>query len=165
MLTYRVLIDWPLTDKLIVIYLEYRWVIFVQDLAIAGVLSLSIALGIIGFLRRGWLPKLLSGYALYHAVPMFLWNFSYYFWWDWNGLWMDFTWYVFDIPIAWIHRHVGTDGYMRTSLYAVYLLVIYLALRQPAKYLTKRLWPFMLRIEDHLLERYPFMERWNRPVL
>ena len=156
---------WPWTDKLLVIYREYPWIISVERIAEAGVLALSLLLGFVGMLRRGWLPKLLSAYAIYYAGPPFLWNFSHYFWWNWSGLWMDFTWYAFDLPIAWIHQHVGSDAYARTNLYAVYLLALYLLLRPLVKLLAKRLWPIVLRIEDRLIDRYPFMVRWKRPVL
>ncbi len=165
MLTIWGFYDWPITDKLITIYREYRWVLVFQRIAEAAVLALSLLLGFIGLLRRGWLPKLLSAYAIYHSGPMFLWNFGQYFWWNWYGLWMDFTWYAFDVPIAWIHRHVGEDGYVRTSLYAVYLLALYLSLRPLVKMLANRLWPIILDIEDRLIDRYPVIEKWRKPAL
>jgi hypothetical protein len=165
MLTVRVYYYWPWPGKLLVLFREYPWLISVNHIAEAGVLAMSLPLGIVGLLRRGWLPKLLSAYAIYYAAPMFIWNFSHYFWWNWSSLWMDFTWYAFDLPIAWIHQHVGSDVYARTSLYAMYLLALYLLLRTPAKSLAKRLWPIILRFEDRVIARYPFMERWKRPVL
>jgi hypothetical protein len=136
-----------------------------ERIAEGCVLGLSLFLGLLGLARRGWLPKLLSIYAIYYAAPMFLTNLYYYWWWDLSGLWMDFTWYAFDVPIAWIHRHAGADAYARTSLYAVYLVAVYLVLRPPAKRVAKRLWNQVLRAEDRLITRYPFMERWKRPVL
>ena len=158
MLTFMVLIYWPLTNKLLVIYREYNWLIEFTWIAEACVLWLSLILGVIGFVRRGLLSKVLSGYAVYHSLQFLFWRS------DWpagRDIWMDFTWYVFDIPIAWIHRSVGSDAFARTSLYAVYLLSLYLLLRP----LAKRLWPIILRIEEQLIAHYPFMERWKRPVL
>jgi hypothetical protein len=158
MLIYMVLIYWPLTDKLLVIYREYNWIIEFTWIAEACVLWLSLILGIIGFIRRGLLPKVLSVYAVYHSFRFLFWRL------DWpmgRDIWMDFTWYAFDVPIAWIHQTVGTDAFARTSLYAVYLLALYLLLRP----LAKRLWLIVLRMEDRLIARYPLIERWKRPIL
>jgi hypothetical protein len=161
--TIWVLYQWPWSKKLFVLYREYPWIPTYERIAEGCVLGLSVLLGLLGLARRGWLPKLVSIYAIYHAVPLFLTNL--YWWWDLPGLWTDFTWYAFDVPIAWIHRHAGTDVFTRTSLYAVYLLALYLILRPPAKRLANHLWFLVLRIEDRIIFRYPFMERWNRPVL
>ncbi|MFH1754417.1 MAG: hypothetical protein ABIA59_01830, partial [Candidatus Latescibacterota bacterium] len=118
--------NWPFTDKLIIIYREYPWIIDFTRIAENSVLALSLLLGLVGLFRRGLLSKVLSGYAIYYAGPMLLWNLSYDVWWELSGLWADFTWYAFDIPIAWIHQHVGSDAFARTSLYAVYLFALYL---------------------------------------
>ncbi|MFH1754707.1 MAG: hypothetical protein ABIA59_03290, partial [Candidatus Latescibacterota bacterium] len=59
----------------------------------------------------------------------------------------------------------GSDAFARTSLYAVYLFALYLLLRPLAKPLAKRLWPIILHLEERLIARYPFMEKWKRPVM
>lgn len=62
------LIRWPFTDTFFRTLIEHRWMMILESMAHNGVLWLSLFLGVVGLVRRGWISKLISGFAIYHTV-------------------------------------------------------------------------------------------------
>lgn len=153
-----VLLRWPWTDQLLAIWVEHQWIITLDQCSWYAALWLSLLFGVIGLVRPGWIPKLISGFALYHTVQFLFWQVT---WYDKLNLWLDVTWYVFDLPIAWLTSIAGGDEFLLTALYALYLLAVWLLIRP----FIKMAWSRIRRLEGIVITQYPFMRRFERPVI
>lgn len=149
---------WPTPEAYWYILMDHPGLITLIRTADAGALGLAIAFGLVGLLRQGWMPKAISVFGLWWGARLTL---------SWINLpsaqdvWLDFTWYAFELPTAGFTLWANGDQGVLTCFYALYLLAIYFLIRPVLKVIRVRVG----RFQAVLLERYPTLSRWAEPIV
>lgn len=148
---------WPTTEAYLYTLFDHPGLLTLSRVAEAAALGLAIALALVGLLRRGWMPKVVSVLGLWWGTRLTLY---------WihlpsaQDVWLDFTWIVFELPTARFDEIASGDATILTGLYALYLGAVYLILRPFVKASRGKIrW-----IQDKLLAKYPALDRWAQPI-
>jgi hypothetical protein len=146
---------WPWDWCLWEVFLEHREMWIYNHHAVTMACVMIVCCGTVGMFRRGLAPKVLSGIGLYTAV----------WWWEpfdlMYGLPSYALYYVFDIPEKYISGIAGIETGGATLLWCGYLLVVYLLARP----LLIRAYREIESLARRAMDRYPVLERLDRPVL
>lgn len=134
----------------------YPWLTDMYDIAWDAGRMTCVILGVVALMRRNWLARGLGGYGVWMGLVYLVSGHMPFF--DW---WQAFTWYAFDIPIHWINGYVGDGSGLLAVLWCSYLFVAWILVRP----LAKRAYRKVPLLQARLLERWPAMERFNRPVM
>jgi hypothetical protein len=150
--------QWPFTDGLVVTYVEHRWIFALHWTALEGALWLSLILAFIGVLRKGWIPKVIAAITIYYSAGFLYWLCDGP---TFEDIWLDVSWYVFDVPIAMLSQFAGEDEFALTTVYAVYLFFVWILLRP----FVKLGWTRIQRLEGFLVSRYPILRGLQKPII
>lgn len=146
-------IYWPTTEAYYLTLADHRSLIVLDRCAQGAALGLTVALGVVGLLRRGWLFKALALFGTW-------WGLRLTFYWvsipSARELWLDFSWYAFELPAARLHEIAFGDTSIVTLLYAGCMLALYLALRPLLRRSASRVGCLLGRY----LKRSPAVVRW-----
>lgn len=134
----------------------HPWLIDMYDVAWNAGRMTCVILGVVGLMRTNWLARGLAGFGVWMG-----WIYLSYAGNPISEWWQAFTWYAFDAPIHWINGYVGDGTGLLTVLWCVYLGVLWVLIRP----LAKRAYRMIPVLQARILERWPVMERFNRPVM
>ena len=150
--------QWPFTERLMQTYRLYYWLVDLKWFSTDAACYCALALGLIGLfrgvLRRDWIAGILSSVGIFFA-------YRYFFWFSWEQFWINSTYYFFDVPAMWIAQTAGNDPYMQTTLFAVYLLFVWILMRP----FLKLAWRRIVHLEETLIAHYPALEKFRQPVM
>lgn len=148
---------WPWSDDVIIAYSLEPWFFWFDRLTWDTGLWLCIALGAVGLMRSSWIAKGLSIYGIwvghYFLTPTY--------WYPLDRLWTEFTWYTFDLPGKLIHGFAGEGTPASTLFWFIYLVLVWIVLRP----LFKKAYRRVLKLEGYILNRWPAMKRFEKPVM
>lgn len=149
---------WPFDIEVVRLgYLFSPWAYDVGEACSAAAMVLALLLGVVGVWRRPVIAKGLSIWAIYLSVNWLTWGWV-------SGipgrLWTTVLWYTFDLPTIYIEDVAIGNAPAQTTLWAIYLLVVWIAVRP----LLKRSWRGVLWLEERVLEKWPVLSRLERPL-
>jgi hypothetical protein len=146
---------WPWDNCVWIVFRENPGMLELNYLVVDVVCTMMVCCGIVGLFRRGMAPKILSGVGLYAAV----------WWWEtfdlMYGLPSYILYYVFDVPEKYISGIAGLETGGATLLWCGYLMTVYLLLRP----LLVRVYRGIESFARRSIDRYPLLERLDKPVL
>lgn len=147
---------WDFASWLIA-YRVAPWIVRFQSVTWDTGMVVLWVLALVGLVRAGWMNRALAAYGLWMALfPLSFSGPAFLTW-----LWAQFTWYAFDLPGKWIHGYAGEGTATATLLWFGYCVVVWVALRP----LMKRAYAHVPRLEALLLERWPALTRYSKPVM
>lgn len=138
-------------------YRIHHWLFEFNQITWYAGITLCIVLGAIGLLRPNWVARGLSLYALWFAQL----NLRPYYWEPAEWLRTKFLWYTFDLPANLIHGLTGEGTAAATCLWLVYWALVWVLVRPFAK----RAWWKVRQLHDWVIDRWPVLERFDRPVM
>jgi hypothetical protein len=146
---------WPFDLDQLYVYYDLPWLYDLEWTSWDCGLALALCLGLVGLLRRSWISRLLSLYGVWMTSKFVYWQ-------SWlESLWVNFTWYAFDIPNRWIVSVAGEGTSAATMLWCVYLFVLWVAFRP----LLKRACANVNWLAETAIHRWPQLERLAKPVM
>ncbi len=150
---------WPFDTEVVRLgSLFSPWAYDVGEACSTASLVLALLLALVGVWRRPMVAKALSIWGIYLSVNWLTWGWV-------SGipgrLWTTVLWYTFDLPTIHIEEVAIGNAPAQTTLWFIYLLIVWLAVRP----LLKRSWRGVLWIESKILAKWPVMQRLERPLL
>ncbi len=147
---------WPFSMDVVIAYRLHPWLMDLSHISWDVGAYLCIGLGAVGLLRSNWLARGLSLCGLWMGQHLLL-----QLWDPLGWLWSEVVWYTFDLPGKLIHGYAGEGTAAATFLWFVYAALVWLAIRP----LMKRGYKKVLRLESWILETWPVMKRFEKPVM
>jgi hypothetical protein len=147
---------WPWSKDVLIAYRLEPWLIWLDRISWDSGLYLCIGLGVVGLMRSSWIARGLSIYGIWVGQYFLTPNLSPLAW-----AWKELTWYTVDLPDKLINSYTGEGTAASMFLWFMYLVMVWIVLRP----IFKRAYVHVRKLEARILDRWPVMNRFAKPVM